>query len=131
VKGVAIWAGPGEWRLSGMESLRYLPTTIKAFGLGRAPLALKVLTTVEQAHPAALHWYLETLGTDPEHQGKGVGSALLQPGLDRCDDEGLPAYLESSKESNLAFYARHGFEVTREINLPNGPTLWAMWRAAR
>ena len=48
------------------------------------------------------------------------------------DAEGLPAYLESSKESNLAFYGRHGFEVTGEIRTPRaGPTLWLMWRGAR
>jgi hypothetical protein len=29
---------------------------------------------------------------------------------------------------NAALYARHGFRVTGEIALPNGPTLLAMWR---
>ena len=72
------------------------------------------------------------LGTDPEHQRTGVGSALLRSVLDSVDAEGLPAYLESSKESNLSFYGQHGFEVTGEIRTPRGgPTLWLMWRGAR
>ena len=58
------------------------------------------------------------LGTDPIHQGKGIGSALLAPVLDRCDRDGIGAYLESSKQSNIAFYRRHRFEVTGEIVLP-------------
>jgi len=53
---------------------------------------------------------------------------LLQPILSKCDEEGIPAYLESSKESNIAFYNRHGFEVTGEVKAKNGPTLWPMWR---
>ncbi len=52
--------------------------------------------------------------------------------LHEVDAEGLPAYLESSKESNLSFYNQHGFEVTGEIHTPRGgPTLWLMWRHAR
>ena len=52
----------------------------------------------EKKHPTQPHWYLGILGTDTVHQGKGVGSALMQPILERCDAEGLPAYLESSRE---------------------------------
>ena len=53
----------------------------------------------------------------------------MAPVLERCDDEGVPAYLESSKEKNVPYYERHGFRVTGELRLPkDGPPLWAMWR---
>jgi ribosomal protein S18 acetylase RimI-like enzyme len=88
---------------------------------------------VERLHPKGPpHWYLGVLGTRKKAQGRGVGSSLLAPVLDRCDDEGIPAYLESSKHSNIAFYRRHGFEVTGEIPLPfGGPSVWSMWRDPR
>jgi GNAT superfamily N-acetyltransferase len=89
------------------------------------------MTTVERQHPRSAHWYLAVLGTDPVHQGKGIGSALLAPVLERCDHEGIGAYLESSKNSNIPFYRRHGFEVTGEIPLPGGPSVWPMWRDPR
>jgi hypothetical protein len=53
----------------------------------------------------------------------------MAPVLDICDREGLAAYLESSKESNVAFYRHRGFEVTGEVSVPDGSVrLWLMWR---
>ena len=64
--------------------------------------------------------------------GSGIGRSLVEPVLQRADRDGVPAYLESSKERNIAFYARHGFEVTGQIHTPRGgPTLWLMWREPR
>jgi ribosomal protein S18 acetylase RimI-like enzyme len=88
-----------------------------------------VLSTIEQAHPRQPHWYLAVLGTDPLHQGRGIGTALMAPVLERCDEEGLPAFLESSKESNVPYYERFGFRVERELKLGKGaPSVWPMWR---
>jgi predicted N-acetyltransferase YhbS len=85
---------------------------------------------VEARHPAELHWYLAVLGTEPARQGQGIASGLMGPVLERCDKEGTAAYLESSKDSNIPYYERHGFQVTGEIQLPSGPTVWPMWRPA-
>ncbi|WP_436795801.1 GNAT family N-acetyltransferase [Actinospongicola halichondriae] len=127
LEGGALWAAPGQWRMPLREIVRHAVPTARAFG-PRVPRALKTLSVIEAHHPEEPHWYLAVLGTDPTHQGKGIGSALLAPVLDRCDDEGVGAYLESSKESNIPFYRRHGFVVTEEIALPNGPSAWGMWR---
>src|ERR1700688_99444 len=121
-------AGRG-WR----DLMRLVPVVPYLTGLGRDTAEpARLLTAVDAARPRERHWYLATLGTDPERQRTGVGSALLTAVLERVDGEGLPAYLESSKQSNLAFYGRHGFEVTGEIHTPHGgPTLWLMWREPR
>ena len=84
---------------------------------------------VEARHPSLPHYYLGGLGTDPQWQGRGLGSAVLGPVLEICDRDGVPAYLESSKETNIGFYVRHGFEVTDEVSVPDGSVrLWLMWR---
>jgi ribosomal protein S18 acetylase RimI-like enzyme len=131
--GVAMWSPPGRARPGWRDLMRLVPVMPYLTGLGRdTPEAARLLSAVDAARPQDPHWYLATLGTDPERQRTGVGSALLRSVLDLVDSEGLPAYLESSKESNLAFYGRHGFEVTGEIRTPRGgPTLWLMWRRAR
>jgi GNAT superfamily N-acetyltransferase len=128
-KGGAIWFAPDQWRTGGMELLGQIPMLFR-MGL-ETPRALNVLNQVEKVHPKEPHWYLAVLGTDPQYQGKGVGSALMAPVLSQCDEEGVPAYLESSKERNLPFYERHGFKVTTELKLKNGPSLWPMWRDPR
>ena len=93
------------------------------------PQATRVTAETVALDPAAPpHWYLAILGTDPAHQGCGVGGALIRAITDRCDEEGLGAYLESSKERNVPYYARHGFEVRDQITSGDGPPMWLMWR---
>jgi ribosomal protein S18 acetylase RimI-like enzyme len=131
--GAALWSPPDRARPGWRDLMRLVPIVPYLTGLGRDTAeAARLLTAVDAARPRQRHWYLATLGTDPDRQRTGVGSALMQAVLDRIDDEGVPAYLESSKESNLAFYGSHGFAVTGEIHTPRGgPTLWLMWREPR
>jgi ribosomal protein S18 acetylase RimI-like enzyme len=126
--GGALWAPPGKWRTTLADTLR-LAWPILRGSRGRALKAFSALSAIEKVHPRQPHWYLAVLGTDPDHQGKGIGSALMGPVLTRCDVEGIPAYLESSKESNIGYYERFGFTVERELALGKGaPTVWPMWR---
>ncbi|MEU1475768.1 GNAT family N-acetyltransferase [Streptomyces sp. NPDC001668] len=83
-----------------------------------------------EVHPAGrAHEYLWMIGVAPERQGEGLGSALIGSVLDRCDREGVPAYLEASSARSRALYQRLGFElVERPLELPDGPQMWPMWR---
>ena len=60
-----------------------------------------------------------------------MGSALLAPTLARCDDQGEVAYLETQKAANVAWYGRHGFEATGEIQLHGTPKVWCLTRPPR
>ena len=53
---------------------------------------------------------------------------MMRPVLEMCDRDAMPAYLEATSERNKHLYLRHGFEVTGEINVPGGPSMWPMWR---
>lgn len=127
LRGAAIWSPPGRWKASPREAVALAWPSLRLFR-SRTPRALRTLGLMEAQHPTPPHWYLATLGTDPVHQGHGIGSALVQAITERCDTKGLPAYLESSKEQNVAFYERHGFQVAKKLELPGGPPNWLMWR---
>ncbi|HEU4974393.1 MAG TPA: GNAT family N-acetyltransferase [Baekduia sp.] len=128
--GAALWALPDRWRETPRETVALLRSTLLGV-VPRLPWVLPGLAQVERRHPDERHLYLAILGVDPDRQGEGVGSALIQPGLDLCDREGLPAYLETGKERNLAFYGRHGFAVVDELRLPKGPPIWFLHRGSR
>jgi GNAT superfamily N-acetyltransferase len=94
-----------------------------------AERVLTLMEVVDVEHPIDVpHQYLFVLGTRPEWQSHGFGSALLRSVLDPCDEDGTPAYLEASSERNKQLYLRHGFEVMTPVRLPDGPPLWCMWR---
>ena len=127
--GAALWDGPKTWRLSTRESLSLALRSARGIG-GRAQFVGDALTEVERAHPSEPHWYLAVVGVRPEQRGQRLGSALLEAGLQRADTDGMPCYLESSNPRNVPLYERHGFEVTAERWLPDGPMMTFMWRPA-
>jgi GNAT superfamily N-acetyltransferase len=87
---------------------------------------------MKMSHPHEPHWYLNVLSTLPSRQGQGLGARALAPILARCDADGIPAYLESSNPRNMTLYRRHGFvETDATIDLPDGPSLYPMWRLPR
>ncbi|MFE5872677.1 GNAT family N-acetyltransferase [Streptomyces roseifaciens] len=93
-----------------------------------------VAELTEAAHPGdRAHYYLPTIVAAPGRRGEGRGRALLTTVLDRCDEEGMPAYLEASSARSRGLYERLGFALTgTPIDLPDGgPRMWPMWREPR
>jgi GNAT superfamily N-acetyltransferase len=123
----ALWAPPGCWLVD-------QETAARLDGMGdivgdRISWMRRCWEAISRVHPAEQHFYLSGLGTDPPRQGQGLGSAAMAPVLARCDEQGIAAYLESTKERNVTFYEHHGFAVTGIIVVPpDGPKLWTMWR---
>jgi GNAT superfamily N-acetyltransferase len=131
VVGGALWLPPEKWHLGPVAQLRLLPGMLAAMG-GRFPQLMRAISTLESNHPKEPHYYLPFVGVRPESQGRGIGTALMRPILDRCDEEGIGAYLEATAPRNRACYLRQGFEVTEEFHFPKGgPPSWRMWREPR
>lgn len=77
--------------------------------------------------PAVPHVTVATVGVRPDHQGRGIATALIQSAFDIARALGVPVYLETSSESNVALYRRLGFEVIGQVRVAqDGPFVWAM-----
>jgi len=120
----ALWFPPG----GGPEEellVEIIKTTVPVH---RHEEVFAVFEALGEAHPSQPHWYLPLIGVDPAKQGSGLGGALLRAVLNRCDREGMPAYLESSNPRNITLYERHGFQRRGEIRMGSCPPIVPMWR---
>ena len=126
-RGAALWLPPGVH--PNAEALeRVFRDTAKPEHLD------DVLATFEkmgEGHPDEPHWHLPMIGVEPNAQNRGIGGKLMTYGASRCDQEGTPAYLESSNPRNIPLYERHCFEVMGEIRAVKGPLITPMLRKPR
>ena len=123
--GAAISAPPGAWR----APLRAALLQGSLFGIHVAR-ATRLLAAIERRHLREPHHYFAHIGVTPAAQGRGLGSRMMRPTLDRCDRDGLPAYLEASSERSAALYERLGFRLVREVRVGGSPPLRLMIRPA-
>lgn len=125
--GAAFWLPPGVdadvERLTAIMEEHAEPSVL--------PDAMRVFEQMDRYHPEGPIWYLPLIGVDPAAQNQGHGSALLAYALARADEDGLPAYLESSNPRNITLYQRHGFEILGTIQVGSSPRLVPMLRQPR
>lgn len=134
LEGVALLRSPGHYRRGvwGMLRAGMLSSALK---LGwREWSRLASLRIVDGRHKAIMgrrpHWYLETLGVAPEHQGRGLGSALLTHVFLHSEADGVPCYLETSTERNVRMYEAKGFVLRDSAEVSDSLTLYIMVREA-
>lgn len=128
VVAVAGWVPPGrpEVEVEGLTPIEHPEWRIPR---------LRAVRDIRAAHtPDEHHWYLNMLATHPDWQRQGLGGALMRHVFEFADDEGVPCYLETETEENVAYYLRRGFSVRSEFDLhtddEQGPHMWGMFRPA-
>jgi GNAT superfamily N-acetyltransferase len=130
IVGAAGWLPEGAYPPSRWRAARQLVAAWQALLTPHTFRdGLRYLTETEKLHPKGPHWYLAVIGVEPERQGEGLGGKLLDAVLGRLDETGMPGYLETSTEGNVAWYRHHGFELQHEVRpASTGPPVWTMWR---
>jgi ribosomal protein S18 acetylase RimI-like enzyme len=134
IVGVSAWLPNGCYPQSALTQIAQIPGVLRS--MYRRPLALvdgtKYLNEMAKKHPKDPHWYLFLLVAEPEIQRSGIGTMLMQHAFNEIDPQGLPVYLETQNEDNIAYYQRFGFEPREPLTpVQDGPPLLRMWRNAR
>src|SRR5579875_2751270 len=128
--GAVVALPPGAWEMPKSLTLTQALMWARAFGR-RLPRAASVQRAMEERHIREPHFYVRLIGVRPSLQGRGLGSALMQPTLQRADSAGVATYIEASTRRSAALYERLGFQHTGVLELPDGgPPLWLMRRPA-
>ena len=133
VSGVAVWQPPRRPVLrsvlrTGFPTQRWL-LSLPAPERRRVVAVFRRLSERREALMPSPFWYLEAIGVEPTHQGRGLGGALIRDGLTRADEAGLPTYLETEAESLVSMYGHFGFRVLQEVHPPGiRVPMWLMRR---
>ena len=123
VAGISVWLPPGQTHISTWRCLLsgFLPLPLLMGVKQYFTHTMKSDDLVHQVHEEILpdpHWYLWALAVNTDQQGTGIGTTLMQPGLESADAQRLPCYLETHDERNVPFYLRHGFDLVRTVPIP-------------
>jgi ribosomal protein S18 acetylase RimI-like enzyme len=123
IEGISIWLPPGETHTTSWRYARagFLPTMLYMGLQHYFTQAIKNEELVMKTHREIMpgpHWYLWAIAVDPEKQSQGVGSILIQPGLQAADAQQVPCYVETHAEENLPFYQNKAFELVRIEQVP-------------
>jgi GNAT superfamily N-acetyltransferase len=127
VTGAALWVPAGRAPMSDDRADRFAAELAELCAPHDGRI-LELVGLMDQLHPHEPHEYLWFVGVVPAAQGRGLGSALIAPVLQRADRAGHPAYLEATSPQNKALYERHGFRAAAPFAVAGGPPLWPMWR---
>ena len=127
--GVTVWAPPGHWQVPPRELLRRAPSIARAFGRG-LPCVLRA-TTMDHGReaasrrppllPAVYRRCARPAGQRSWHRAAAAGARPLR----HRRRTGLPG---GDQQAQSAALSPPGFEVREELDLPNGPCLWTIWR---
>lgn len=135
LEGVAVWLPAKKVEITLWRALRAGLFRFRK-GVGKEALERILsfsdyLDTLHRRHMPGPHHYLFFIGVDPACQGKGYASRLIRPVLARLDGEGLPCYLVTQNEQNVALYEHYGFRVIEKSLVPGTEVeSWAMVREA-
>jgi ribosomal protein S18 acetylase RimI-like enzyme len=127
LSGIAAWMPPGTDYDNDALNEVVVPA-LDAYH-GHAARQIRFWEWADSHRPAEPHWYVDVVGVDPDHRGRGLGKLLLEDGLARLDAIGAAAHLITDKPESVRWYERHGFVTDSVEEAPEGgPSVWFMWR---
>jgi ribosomal protein S18 acetylase RimI-like enzyme len=135
IEGVSMWFHSSKIRTTFIASLRAgflsLLKTLHREELSKLQTYGQEIETYHHELISEEHWYLNVIGVDPDHRRKGHARSMLEGMLSRIDEEGLPCFLDTNSEENIAIYEKFGFAVAKRYTILEHSTHWGMIRHSR
>jgi ribosomal protein S18 acetylase RimI-like enzyme len=133
VRGAGLWFPPDAPTPTEVDlketGLAAVPALIGAEAWGRFRSLLDHVDALHPHYAPDPHWYLAMLGVDPAWQRQRIGESLMRPVFAAADRAGVCCYLEAPTEDNAHYYARRGFRVVGETDIPGSDVhVWLMRR---
>jgi len=130
------------WTIGGLTATMWIPPGVESLKSRRSEEDYATFGEVADAmregdalisslKPDVEHWFLDTIATDPDHHGEGLGGRLLDHDLAIRDAAGDACALDTHTADNIGFYGRRGFEIVGEGQLRGGPPVYVMFRPPR
>jgi len=123
----AIWVRPGV-KLAAAEDLVRVAALIERQHGKRAPEVVAALGASLSSEPEVPHALCLYVGVRPERQSRGLGREVMEPALERCDRDHVPAFLNSTNARNVPFYERLGYRSTSVTEVAPGIVFRSMLR---
>lgn len=84
----------------------------------------------DATHPSKAHFFIDSIGTHPDHQGKGYAKALIlkYQELSKSDVHSTGVGLNTESDNNINFYQHLGYQVTAQQKI-GSLTSWSLFRA--
>lgn len=118
--GCALVLYPEKKRTNLKTILLDIKLVILSIGLFRIGKVLDRDSKIKKYYPTDnRRFYLWFIGVQRQYQRKGIGTALLNDLIAESISQHKPIYLETSMESNVSFYEKHGLKVYHTLNEPH------------
>lgn len=114
--------------LPGRAAMIALPPHVRLPGEAADGRQAEIQRRLADRHPLTPHYYLLFYGVRTAHQGSGLGGRMLARLTSRADRDRVGTYTEASTWRGARLMLRHGFHATRPLRLPDGPSMFPLWR---
>lgn len=72
--------------------------------------------------------YISVLAVDPDHQGTGIGTDLLNHTITTADHQGIALGIMTEIPRTVRYYQRFGFKIIRAGNEAHPVKFWVLLR---
>lgn len=116
-KACALVLYPDRKKTTFKSVLEDIKLLFNCIGLSNIGKAMKREAAIKKIQPNAPMYYLWFIGVDPDSQGTGIGTQLMNEVIEDSQGQSRPIYLETSTQRNLPWYKKFGFDVYSDLDL--------------